>query len=128
MDYNVTARVTFPAEVMEAIFERIPHVFDSIRRERMWITTMEINNLLFHELFSANVYYLNHRMWKISALVRTEDRSVYIGLTDTGEMPEEISAAASNSSCSIYFTIEAIYPLLNAIEEALGAIDSANNY
>ena len=87
---------------------------------------MEFNNLLFHELFSANVYYLNHRMWSISALVRTEDRFVYIGLTDMGEMPEEISAAASNSSCSIYFTIEAIYPLLNAIDEALGAIDTRN--
>ena len=58
--------------------------------------------------------------------MRTEDRSVYIGLTDTGEMPEEISAATSNSSCSIYFTIEAIYPLLSAIEEALGAIDNRN--
>ena len=102
----VTARVTFPAEVMEASFERILHVFDSIRKERMWMTTMEINNLLFHELFSANVYDLNNR---ISALVRTEDRSVYIGLNDTGEMPEEISTATSNSSCSIYFTIEASY-------------------
>ena len=122
----VTARVTFPAEVMEASFERILHVFDSIRKERMWMTTMEINNLLFHELFSANVYYLNHRIWSISALVRTENRSMYIGLTDTGEMPEEISAATSNSSCSIYFTIEAIYQLLNAIEEAQGAIDNRN--
>ena len=90
---------------MEAIFERIPNVFDSIRRERMWITTMEINNLLFHELFSANVYDLNNRISSISALVRTEDRSVYIGLNDTSEMPEEISTATSNSSCSIYFTI-----------------------
>ena len=126
LDGNVTARVTFSAKAMDAIFERIPHVFDSMRRERMWITMMEINDLLFHELFSANVYYLNHRIWIISALVRTEDRSIYIGLTDTGEMPEEISAATSNSSCSIYFTIEAIYQLLNAIEEALGAIDNRN--
>ena len=41
-------------------------------------------------------------------------------------MPEGISGAASNSSCSIYFTIEAIYQLLNAIEEAQGAIDNRN--
>ena len=92
----------------------------------MWITTIEINNLLFYELFSANVFYLNYRVWNISALVRTKDRFVNIGLTDTGEMPKEISAATCNSSSWIYFTIKAIYPLSNAIEDALGAIDNYN--
>ena len=60
MDGNLTERVTIPTEIMEVVFNRLPYVFESIRRKHMWITTMKINNLLNHELFSANVYYLNH--------------------------------------------------------------------
>ena len=123
-DETVTARVTFPAEVMEVIFERIPFVLESLNRDRSWMTTMEIDNLLFHELFCVNIFYLDHRVWSISALVRVEDRSMYIGLHDSGEIPDVITAATSNNSRAIYYTVEALVLLQDTIEEALGAIDS----
>ena len=123
-DETVTARLTFPAEVMEVMFERIPFVLESLNRERSLITTMEIDNLLFHELFSVNIFYLDHRIWSISALVRVEDRSVYIGVHDSGEIPDVITAATSNSSRAIYYTVEALVMLQDTIEEAHGAINN----
>ena len=85
---------------------------------------MEIDNLLFHELFCVNVFYLNHRIWSISALVRVEDRFVCIGLHDSGEIPDELTAATSNNSSAIYFTVEALVLLQDTIEEALNSIDN----
>ena len=61
-DETVTALLTFPAEVMEVMFDKNLFLFESLNIERSWITTMEINNLLFHELFCANVFYQNHRV------------------------------------------------------------------
>ena len=115
-DETVTAYLTFSAEVLEVMLERIPHVFNSLYRERTWITTMEINNLLFHELFSANLFYQNHRVWSISALVRVEDRSVYIGLHESSEIPDVITAATGSNSRAIYYTVEALAMLQDTIE------------
>ena len=106
------------------MFKRIPFVFESLNRERSWITSMEIDNLLFHELFCVNVFYLNHRTWSISALVRVENCFVYIGLHDSGEIPDVLTAATSNNSRAIYFTVEALVLLQNTIEEALNSIDN----
>ena len=106
------------------MFERIPFVLESLNRERSWITTMEIDNLLFHELFCVNIFYLDHRVRSISALVRVEDRSVYIGPHDSGEIPNVITAATSNNSRAIYYTVEALVMLQDTIEMALGAIDN----
>ena len=55
--------------------------------------------------------------------MRVEDRSVYIGLHDSGEIPDVITAATGSNSRAIYYTVEALAMLQNAIEEALGAID-----
>ena len=125
-DETVTARLTFPAGVMEVMYERIPFVFQTLNKERSWITTMENDNLIFHELFCANVFYQHHRVWSISALVRVENRSVYIGLHYSGEISNVMTAATSNNSRAVYYTVEALAMLQDTIEEALGAIDNRN--
>ena len=56
--------------------------------------------------------------------MRVEDRSVYIWLHDSGEIPDVITAATSNNSRAIYYTVEALAILQHSIDEALAAIDN----
>ena len=55
--------------------------------------------------------------------MRVEARSVHIGLHDSGEIPDVITAATDSNSRAIYYNVKTLAMLQNAIEEALGAID-----
>ena len=92
-----------------------------IGRHRTQITMMPLeSNELFHALFKVSVVSKAERNWIVSGLVRVEDRSVYIGMLDTGTL----QTAASNVIPSIYLTLEALVLLANAVDEAKALVDS----
>ena len=68
------------------------------------------------QTFQRHMFYQNRRVWTISAIVRVENRFVYIGLHYSGKILDIITAATSNNSRTIYYTVEAFAMLQSEIE------------
>ena len=94
---------------------------EEIAEHRTQITMMSLDrNELFHALFKISVIWQAKRHWLISGLVRVEDRSVFMGIHDTGTLQE----AACNVAPSMYLTLEALVLLENAVDELRALEDS----
>ena len=113
--------ITLPFEILVKMIKRMQYAAEEIAEHRTQITMMPLDrNELFHALFKVSVVSQAERHWLISGLVRVEDRSVYIGMHDTGTLQE----AACNAAPSMYLTLEALVLLENAVDELRALVDS----